>query len=130
MWFCKDCSLFLYNNRTERTASFFFIHTMVLSVRNDPTRSMVTPKPFPYTCTVTFYTFNSGLLTYANNEYPYTIRYLDKLHASTHRRWVTISACEDSKSVQNHDPQACMEICLCRFCSIASLPIAERRVKT
>ena len=67
-----------------------------------PTNSWHKTKAFPLQlyCDI-FYTFYSGLLsitallTYANNEYPYTVWYLDKVHASTRRQWVTVSvACE------------------------------------
>lgn len=118
----------------NRTASLFFIHTMVLSVRSDPTCSLVALKPLPYTCTVTYSTrftvdyyptqhYSSmqkmnthtlyNILTncmhqHADNRRPSA---LQARLTMFHHRFFNC-ACEDPKSALNHVLQACMEMSL------------------
>ena len=99
---CKGCSLFLCHNGTEQEY-FFLFHTQHGPICEEWSYVQYgKTKAFSlHLYRDIFYTFYSGLLsitallTYANNECPYTVWYLDTLHASIHRQWLTVSvACE------------------------------------
>ena len=107
MWFCKT-AVFLSATMTQnRIDSFFFMHTMVKSVRSDPTCSKLTPKPFLYTCTVTYSTCFT-LDYYLSQQYSRMQIMRDSPCFAIFSSIMLVK----TPSPHNHDPQAGMEMSL------------------